>query len=282
MIVYLNGQWLDASRAAIPIDDRGFLFADGVFETARLVGGKYFRLDQHLERLAASARELRIEMPNIESLRDIFAEIASRNDLIDASLRITITRGRGGRGLDTRGAGPPTVLLTGSPVAPDWREKAAAGWHLVTARTRRPSPASVPSQLKALGRVYAILAHLEAEAASVDDALLLTANGHIAEGPTWNFFWRKGRTLRTATLDGGVLEGVTRSIILDLARDQGYEVEEGLWPPADLLDADEAFASMTSAGIIPVRSLDGTRFVSDDCARILQPQFWDYVAAALR
>lgn len=282
MIVYLNEQWIEAERAAISIDDRGFLLADGVFETARLVGGRYFRLDQHLDRLAASAEHLRIGVPPAESLRDIFAEIARRNQLLDASLRITITRGRGGRGLDTRGAGPPTVLVTASPVAADWRERAAAGWNLVTARTRRPSPSSVPGQLKALGRVYAILAHLEAEAAAVDDALLLSADGNIAEGPTWNFFWRKGTTLRTAALDGGVLEGVTRAIILELARSNAYQIEEGVWPPTDLADADEAFASMTSLGVVPVRSLDGKRFVSDDCSRLLQQNYWDYVAAALQ
>lgn len=282
MIVYLNSQWIEAAHAAIPINDRGFLLADGVFETARLVGGRYFRLDQHLDRLRASAQQLRIEVPPVQRLRGIFAEIVDRNQLMEATLRITITRGPGGRGLDTRGAGPPTVLVTAAHVAPDWRERAATGWTLATAQTRRPAPISVPSQLKALGRVYAILAHLEAEAAGADDALLLTADGHIAEGPTWNFFWRKDKTLRTAALDGGVLDGVTRSIILELAQRNGYETQEGLWPPSDLEAADEAFASMTSVGVVPIRSLDGKRFVSDDCARLIQHEYWEYVAASLR
>jgi branched-chain amino acid aminotransferase len=281
MLVYLNGDWLAAEDATIPIDDRGFLLADGVFETARLVDGKYFRLDQHLARLAESARQLRIPTPPADELRDIFADIAERNHLTDASLRITITRGRGGRGLDTRGAGPSTILLTAAPVAPDWRERAGRGWTLITAHTRRPSTESVPGQLKALGRVYAILAHLEAEDAGVDDALLLSADGHVAEGPTWNFFWRKGTVLRTAALGGGVLEGVTRSIVLALAATLGYQVEEGLWPVSDVLAADEAFASMTSSGIVPIRSLDGTRFGADDCSSLLQQAYWAAVAAEL-
>jgi len=281
MIVYLNGEWIDAATATIPIDDRGFLLADGVFETARLAGGKYFRLDQHIARLSESARQLRIPTPEPDRLRQIFSEIVTCNQLTDASLRITITRGRGGRGLDTRGAGPPTVLVTAAPVAIDWRERAARGWTLITARTRRPAPESVPSQLKALGRVYAILAHLEAEDAGTDDALLLTADGAIAEGPTWNFFWRSGSVLRTAALAGGVLEGITRSIILDLARSLGYEIEEGHWPPTDLLTADEAFASMTSVGIVPIRSLDGKRFEADDCASLLQQKYWEFVTAEL-
>ena len=128
MIVYLNGDWLESDNAKIAIDDRGFLLADGVFETARLTGGRYFRLDHHLDRLAESARQLRLPMPDYALLEEIARAIAMKNDLRDGSLRITITRGRGGRGLDTRGAGPPTILATIAPVAPDWREKAARGW----------------------------------------------------------------------------------------------------------------------------------------------------------
>jgi branched-chain amino acid aminotransferase len=281
MIVYLNGAWLDSAAASIPIDDRGLLYADGVFETARLVHGQYFRLEQHLDRLAESAAQLRLTIPSADKLRRIFVEIAERNQLREASLRITVTRGRGGRGLDTRGAGPATVVVTIAPIADDWRERASRGWSLVTAQTRRPAPSSVPAQLKALGRVYSILAHLEAEAAQADDALLLTADGHIAEGPTWNFFWRKGKTVRTGALEGGILEGVTRGILLHLAREAGYQTEEGLWPPSDLTDADEAFASMTSSGVVPIRSLDGRAFPSDDCAATLQSRYWQFVEAEL-
>jgi branched-chain amino acid aminotransferase len=280
VIVFLNGNWLEERDAAIPIDDRGFLLADGVFETARLVNGKYFRLQQHLDRLTESARHLRIQLPDID-FHSLAAAVAERNRLTNGSLRITITRGRGGRGLDTRGAGPPTTLVTIAPTPDDWRARADRGWNVITARTRRPSPLSVPSQLKALGRVYSILAHLEAEAAGADDSLLLTADGDVAEGPTWNFFWRKGQVLRTAALEGGVLEGVTRSIVLELAAAAGYTIEEGLWPPNDLQHADEAFASMTSSGIVPVRSLDGRPFSTDDCARLLQRRYWEFVEAEL-
>ena len=281
MLVYLNGAWVESDQACISIHDRGFLLADGVFETTRLVNGKYFRLEQHLQRLRESARQLRLEMPGPDTLAGLLSEIAARNQLTEASARITVTRGRGGRGLDTRGAGPPTLLVTIAAIAADWRERAAVGWHLVTATARRPAPASVPSQLKALGRVYSILAHLEAEAVGADDALLLTADGAVAEGPTWNFFWRKGRTIRTAALEGGILDGVTRGILLPLAARLGYETEEGLWPPAVLPDADEAFASMTSVGVVPIRSLDGRAFLADDCSAALQSAYWQFVEAEL-
>ncbi|MGQ0560656.1 MAG: aminotransferase class IV [Gemmatimonadota bacterium] len=277
MIVYLNGAWLEAKTAGLPIDDRGFLLADGVFETARLVDGRYFRLNQHLDRLADSAFALRLTTPDHEELSAIALELAARNRLTEGSLRITITRGRGGRGLDTRGAGPQTLLVTLAPIAQDWRARAARGWHLIISTTRRPSPVSVPSHIKALGRVYALLAHLEAEAAGVDDALLLSADGDIAEGPTWNFFWRKADVIRTASLDAGVLEGVTRGIILQLAREAGYRTEEGFWTAADLVDADEGFASLTSVGVVPIRSIDGRALPTDDGAALLQRKYWEHV-----
>ena len=282
MIVYLNGEWLPQNEARIPITDRGFLISDGVFETARVVEGKYFRLRKHLDRLQESARVLDLRVPPVEELTSLAHEIAERNQLVEASLRITITRGSGGAGLKTKGADSPTVLLTASPVAPDWRARAARGWSLVTAQTLRPSPASVPAQLKALGRVYAILATLEAERAGTDDALLLTANREVAEGPTWNFFWRKGSVLRTAALEGGILEGVTRRIIMDIARGEGLSVEEGLWPRSDLDDADEAFATMTSQGVVPIRSIDSRSFPASDCATLFQDRYWELVFAELR
>jgi branched-chain amino acid aminotransferase len=268
--------------ARIPVTDRGFLLADGVFETARVVGGRFFRLRQHLDRLQASARILDLRAPSVDELTSLAHEIVERNQLQEASLRITVTRGSGGAGLKTRGADTPTVLVTAAHVAADWREKAARGWSLVTASTLRPSPESVPAQLKALGRVYAILATLEAERAGADDALLLTANREVAEGPTWNFFWRQGNVLRTAALEGGILEGVTRRIIIEIARAEGLSVEEGLWPRAELDQADEAFATMTSQGIVPIRSIDGRQLAGGDCAPQIQARYWSLVEAEIR
>jgi branched-chain amino acid aminotransferase len=282
VIAYLNGDWLPAETARIPISDRGFLLSDGVFETARLHLGKYFRLSQHLERLHASAQMLELRIPSSAQLTDLAEQIAARNQLSEASLRITITRGSGGAGLKTRGATEPTVLITIAPMAADWQERAARGWSLVTATTLRPPATSVPAQLKALGRVYAILATLEAERAGADDALFLTADRQIAEGPTWNFFWRKEKVIRTAALSGGILDGVTRRILMGIARDAGYQVEEGLWPRSELDHADEAFATMTSQGVVPIRSLDSRILPPGDCASDFQRRYWQLVSAEVR
>lgn len=278
-IVFFNGKWLPASEVVIPINDRGFLFADSVFETARLHRGRFFRLKHHLERLHASARILHIEPPPIDELAHIVDETARRANLQDASLRIILTAGAGGRGLSRSGAKPPNLLVTISSVAPDWRDKAARGWRIFTASFRRPPELAVPARLKATGRPYALLAFLEAESHGFDDALMLSADGLVAEGTTWNVFWRTGDTLFTPHLDVGILEGVTRSIILELAPSLGLQTREVRAARPDLDSADEIFATMTSRGVVPFAALDHRTFSlsGDSHAARLQHAYWTLV-----
>ena len=280
-IVFLNGEFLPAEQARVPIADRGFLLGDGVFETGRLHRGKFFRLEQHLRRLAASAAIMRIEPPPLEQLIDIAHELVHRNHATEAALRITVTRGSGGRGLSRSGAGPNTVVATLSPIAPNWFERAAQGWRIQIAQTRRPAVDSIPPQLKGLGRSYALLAHFEAEETGFDDALLLSADGWIAEGPTWNVFWRRASTVFTPALEAGILEGVTRGLMIELARAAGYNVEEGLYRPSDLDAADEVFATMTSNGVVPFIALGAHTLRARDAAQRLQAEYWSLVRSEL-
>ena len=280
-VAYLNGGWLPRAEARISVDDRGFLLGDGVFETGRLHAGRFFRLEQHLRRLAGSGELLRLEVPPLEDLVAIANGLVSRNDFSEASLRITITRGQGGRGLSRRGAGPSTILATLAPIPADWRERAARGWTLRTASIRRPSTTSVPAQLKGLGRVYGLLAHFEAEDAGFDDALMLSADGFVAEGPTWNLFWRTGQTLFTPALTAGILEGVTRSLIMELASRRGFSVEEVLWGRDRLDRVDELFATMTSNGVVPITRLDSRIFSEPSAANDLQDSYWQLVRSEL-
>ena len=247
MIVYCAGEFRRQERAVIPIDDPGFLFGDGVFETALLHEGGFLRLRQHLERFAASAALMRIPAPPLDNVDAIIRAVVQHNQLRDANIRITLTRG----------TDAPLLLVTARPIDQMRLQKARAGWHIVTARTRRPAVTAIPAQLKALGRTYALLARHEAAEAGADDALLLNDEDHVCEGPTWNIFWRSGQTLFTPALDAGVLAGVTRSLILELAPEAGLAVREGLFLRDELDGADEIFASMTSAGVVPIRSIDG-------------------------
>jgi branched-chain amino acid aminotransferase len=247
VIVFLNGEFLSGDAARISIDDAGFLAADGVFETALLHRGGFLHLPAHLRRFEESAALMRLDSPGPEYLDQAVRQLVQRNALEDANVRITLTRG----------TDSPTLLITVRPPRSDWSERARRGWHVITAGTRRPSTASAPAQLKALGRTYALLARHEAAAAGADDALLLTDSGHICEGPAWNIFWRRGNVLRTPDLRLGVLAGITRAIIAELAPAAGCTVEEGVWDRAELDAADEIMATMTSVGVVSFRSLDG-------------------------
>ncbi|NIP82394.1 MAG: hypothetical protein GWM90_25480, partial [Gemmatimonadetes bacterium] len=232
MIAYVDGEWLAEDRATVPIHDRGFLLGDGVYDTCRVFEGAYFRFDEHAGRLHASAAVLAIEVPPVPELRAMAEGLLRRNadaDLDHAVLRITATRGSGGHGLGTSGAGPTRIVATVRSLPADWREAARRGWSCVTAATRHPPARVMPPALKGQGRIFSLLATLDAERAGCDEALLLSMDGHITEGSTWNVFWRKGRTLRTPSVRTGLLAGVTRSLVMEIGRASGYRVEEGEW-----------------------------------------------------
>lgn len=274
MIAYQDGRWIDDADVRVSARDGAFLSGHGVFESVRLHRGAFFRIDAHLERLAGSAALVRIELPAVGTLRDVLLELATRASIDEASARLTVTSGAPGQG--------PSVIATMSPIAADWRERAARGWRLVTARTRHPDPRTVPPALKSLGRVYSVLARQEAVDAGVDDALMLLPDDTVAEGPTWNFFFRADGVLHTASTEA-VLGGVTRAVVLDLAEAAGLRVAVGL-PPAELLaQADAAFASMSSLGVVPVGLLDGRPLpASGELAAPLQSAYWSLVEQETR
>lgn len=249
MIAWVRDGLIEEDDARISIHDAGLLQADGVFETALLHEGGFFRLRAHLRRLAASAAIMRLPCPDADRLEFIAREVVRANQLSNASLRITLTRG-------DREHGPGLIVAARLPDG-DWIRRAREGWRLVTAATTRPDVSSIPAELKALGRTYAILARHEAADAGVDDALLLTGRGMVCEGPSWNVFWRVGTALYTPALEVGVLSGVTRSLVIQLAESEGIPVCQGAYPRADLDGADEIFATMTSVGIVSIRELDG-------------------------
>lgn len=269
MIAYHDGEWLDERDVRVAVRDPAFQSGHGVFESVRLHDGRFFRLDAHLERLAGSAELVRIALPDAAELAAVLRELARRSGVTEASARLTVTAGAAD--------GAPSVIATLSPIASDWRERAARGWRLITAHTRHPDPASVPPTLKSLGRVYSVLARQEARDAGVDDALMLLPDGTVAEGPTWNFFFRTDGVLHSASTDA-VLGGVTRAVLLELARGQGIPLEVGM-PPVDMLRrADAAFASMSSLGVVPVTELDGRALPgSAALAAPLQDAYWSLV-----
>lgn len=270
MIAWVDGEWLEEGRASVPITDRGFLGADAVFETARLYEGGFFRLERHLERLEQSAAVLRIPLPARSTLRDAAFQLAQRNALSDGSLRITVTRGSGTGSL---------VVATIAAVSTAWREKAERGWTLVTARVRTPPAMVVPHVVKTTGRIWSLLARQEAADAGADDALLLTVDGHVAEGPTWNVFWRRADVLYTPALETGILDGVTRAEVVALAAPLGLRAEEGVYGRDALDYADEILATMSSVGPVNIRVLDRRPLPKPELGPRLRAAYWAAVAA---
>ncbi|HEX6590253.1 MAG TPA: aminotransferase class IV, partial [Longimicrobiales bacterium] len=169
MIAYHDGEWLDEGDVRVPVRDAAFQSGHGVFESVRLHRGRYFRMDAHLDRLAGSAELVRIALPPADELAAILHELARRSALDEASARLTVTAGAPG--------GMPSVIATIAAIPAGWRERAARGWRVVTARTRHPDPATLPPALKSLGRVYSVLARQEARDAGVDDVLMLLPDG---------------------------------------------------------------------------------------------------------
>lgn len=252
-IVHLDGRLVEEEAARISPFDRGFLLGDGVFDTLRAYGGRPFLLDEHLARLANSCRAARLPFP--EDLPRRIEETLRANGLDDAAVRVTITRGPGGRGASIRGAGPPTVLVTVTnlPAAPAHED----GIRVVTASRLRVPPASLDPAIKSTNYLVHVLARAEAEDAGADDAIFVDTSGLVIEATQANVFAVFGTRLVTPPLDSGCLPGETRALLLRLAARAGLSAAEAPLPRESLHHADEVFLTGSVSEVVPVVALDG-------------------------
>lgn len=253
---FVNGHILPQAEAVVSILDRGFLYGDGLFETLRCYRGAPFRWHAHLERLQAGARFLGIPLPiPAETLREAAHRLLADNQMTDAVLRLTVSRGSGPRGYSPNGAGPPTVTMTVHETSA-MNHASPPAWNLVTSRIRLPAGETL-ALYKTCNKLPQILARAEADAAGADEALLLNTQGHIVEAATSNLFWIQDTTLLTAPLTAGVLPGVTRAVVCELAAPLGLNLREAIIQPADLLAADGLTLSSSVVGIARGQTLDG-------------------------
>ena len=244
MWIYLNGRIVQEERARISVFDRGFLYGDGVFETVRIHEGHSMWLDRHLARLADSCRQIRLPLPD-KQWPAIFQKVIDKNRVDHALIRLTLSRGgRGGESATPdAGAGPilrsaqdrlqstTTVVLFPRPlphVTPVQRRK---GVTLTIVTIRRPSPLSHPAQAKTLNYLNNLLAKQEAAERDAFEGLMLTTGGHLAECSMSNVFFIKDRVLYTPSLACGVLPGITRGVVLDVAPTLGLQPPGGPLPP---------------------------------------------------
>jgi len=256
--VWLDGKWCDRSTAMISVYDHGLLYGDGVFEGIRVYGGKIFRLMEHLERLYDSAKAIWLTVPlPREELASITEEAVRRSGIGEAYIRHVITRGVGDLGLDPRKCPRPSVLIIVDTIKL-WPEQVyETGLSVITAGTPIPQRESLSPRVKSLNYLAHILAKIEGIHAGADEVLMLDSAGAVAEGSGQNIFVVKNGHVRTPPPYAGILKGVTRDAVIELAMQAGYRVDESILNRYDVYTADEAFFTGTASELVAIRQLDG-------------------------
>ena len=256
--IWLDGKWHELATATVSVYDHGLLYGDGVFEGIRVYGGKIFRLEEHLDRLYDSAKAiwLTIPMPKDE-MAGITQEAVRRSGIAEAYIRHVVTRGAGDLGLDPRKCPKPSVIIIVDTIKL-WPEQVyETGLSVMTAGTPIPHRESLSPRVKSLNYLAHILAKIEGIHAGADEVLMLDSSGHVAEGSGQNLFVVKDGKLRTPPVHAGILKGVTRDVVIELARQAEYVVEETIINRYDIYTADEAFFTGTASEIVGIRQVDG-------------------------
>ena len=258
MKIYLNGKFVEQSEARVSVFDHGLLYGDGVFEGIRSYNGLIFKLREHIDRLFESAHTIMLRIPlSKEELIEVVKESLRINALRNAYIRLVVTRGVGDLGLDPRKCAKPTVFVIADKIRLYSKQLYAEGLALITVATQRNVPEALNPQIKSLNYLNNILAKIEAVTAGYEEAILLSASGYVTECTGENIFILKGKTLLTPPPYIGVLRGITRQTVMDLAKPARLEVQEHLLTRHDLFNADECFLTGTAAEIVPVVKIDG-------------------------
>ena len=258
--IFLGDRLVDEADAKISVFDHGLLYGDGVFEGIRVYGGRVFLHQQHIDRLFESAKAIRLVIPmSPAAIMAAVEETVKANHLDDGYVRLVVTRGAGSLGLDIRKTSDPKVIVIADTISLYPPETYTKGMHLVTASTIRNHPGALSSRIKSLNYLNNILARIEGTDAGMVEALMLNHKGEVAECTGDNIFIVKHRVLLTPGLDAGILEGITRNAVMQLAVEGGYEVRETSLTRHDLYIADEMFLTGTAAEVVAVVSLDGRK-----------------------
>jgi len=283
MWIYLNDRFVKEGEAVVSVFDHGFLYGDGVYETIRSYGSRIFMRDLHLARLYRSADAIGLTIPISEHRWPLLLhEAMTRNDVgherTDAYLRITISRGTGDIGLDPALCPTPTVVIMTKPLHPPPPEQYRAGVKLIVARTRRNLPSALSPQIKATNFLNNILAKREAIAAGAFDSILLNWESHLTECTVSNLFFVRAGRLCTPALACGLLDGITRDIVIGLAQEKQIPVDEGHFGIEAIHKADECFITNTSLEVMPVTIVDGQP-VGNGTPGLLTQQLHTYFVA---
>lgn len=256
--VYINGELFDKEDAKISVFDHGLLYGDGVFEGMRSYGGKVFQLDRHLKRLWDSAKTIWLQIPiSRQEMTRAVNETLRINGIQDGYVRLLVTRGRGTLGLDAHLCKNPQVVIITDHIALYPEEHYQKGLEIVTASTLRNHPGALNPRIKSMNYLNNILAKIEGMLAGCVEALMLNHKGEVAECTGDNVFLVSGGELLTPPIDAGILEGITREVVMEIAKKAGMTVRQIPLTRHDVYVADECFLTGSAAEVIPVVKVDG-------------------------
>jgi branched-chain amino acid aminotransferase len=258
--IYISGKLYDKEDAKISVYDHGLLYGDGVFEGLRSYNGRVFRLEQHLDRLWDSAKAIWLEIPMTKAaLAQAVNDTVKVNGIQDGYIRLVVTRGAGTLGLDPNRTADPQVIVIADRISLYPEELYRKGLEIVTVSVMRNHPAALSPRIKSLNYLNNILAKIEGLKAGCVEALMLNVKGEVAECTGDNIFLVRHGRLATPSVEAGILEGVTREAVIELARAGGLEVREMPLTKHDVYIADECFLTGTAAEVIPVVKVDDRR-----------------------
>jgi branched-chain amino acid aminotransferase len=257
MKIYIDGKYYGERDAKVSVFDHGLLYGDGVFEGIRAYNGRVFKLQEHIERLFASAKAILLTVPlSPAALSRAVVETCRKNKLRDAYIRLVVTRGPGGLGLDPKKCPKASIIIIAGKIQVYPPALYARGLDIVTVPTVRNLHSAVNPAIKSLNYLNNILAKIEANNAGVEEAIMLNAEGYVSECTADNVFIVKRGELHTPPLYAGALYGITRATVMDLAREAGMTVAESNLTRYDVFNADEVFLTGTGAELIPVVKVD--------------------------
>ena len=255
--VYISGKLVPAEQATVSVFDHGLLYGDGVFEGLRTYGGTVFRLAEHVDRLYDSAKAIRLAIPLAPAeMAQAIDDTVAVNGIQDGYVRAVVTRGAGTLGLDPNRCSNPQVIIIADAITMYPQEFYKNGLELITSSVIRNHPAALSPRIKSLNYLNSILAKIEGLKAGCVEALMLNHKGEVAECTADNVFLVKKGRVFTPPLDAGILEGVTRNAVIELAREAGLEVSESALTKHDVYIADECFLTGTAAEVVPVVKVD--------------------------
>jgi len=258
MQIYLDGNYVAKADAKISVFDHGLLYGDGIFEGIRIYGGNVYRLDEHLERFELSARAVMLQLPlSRAELAEVVCETCRRNKLTDGYIRLVATRGEGDLGLAPWSCPKPSVFCIADKIQLYPQEYYDNGLAIVTVPTRRIAPDALPPTVKSLNYLNNILAKIEARQAGALEAIMLNAQGYVAECTADNVFVVQKGEILTPAASQGALKGITRQTIFDIAKELGLPMREADLTRYDVWCADEGFLTGTGAEVVPFVKLDG-------------------------